>query len=170
MSRRGRQVVGQLPPYWPLHPFLQFSDNLADRISYVSCMISLLSKKIIVPQAFSWRFADKTWLTARLESFLMRVLRNDSRLELFVYHGWRWVVVVLEEVYKDLYWDLFLTVCFDKVSTRWAHRSNFTFRLGDISRSSNLIEIRRHLGIYTSKETASPNFYSYLDSCITEAP
>lgn len=102
--------------------------------------------------------------------FLTRVLWDDSGLELFVSHGWQQVVGVQEVVYKELCWEFFLTILFEKALMRWADRSMFTLRLGGVSRSSNLNELGRRLGIYTTEETMSPHFCAYLDSCITTPP
>lgn len=52
----------------------------------------------------------------------------------------------------------------------WMDRSVFSFRLKYVSRSYSLIELGRCVGIYTAKETLSPRFYAYLESCITNPP
>lgn len=87
LARRCQQVTGQLPPNWLSHPFLEFPDDLTDQSSFVSLLTALLSKKISIPHALSWRVADDSGLTTRLASFLTRVLWDDCGLELFICHG-----------------------------------------------------------------------------------
>lgn len=101
-------------------------------------------------------------MPAQLVLFLTRVLWDDSGLELFVSHGWQQVVGVQEVVYKELCWEFFLTIRFEKALMRWADRSMFTLRLGGVLRSCNLNELGRRLGIYTTEETMSPHFVHIL--------
>lgn len=63
MARRGRQASGQLLRNWPLHPFLEFPDDLPDRSSFASRLTTLMSKKIIIPHDLSWKVADEFGLT-----------------------------------------------------------------------------------------------------------
>ncbi|CAI9261742.1 unnamed protein product [Lactuca saligna] len=90
---------------------------------------------------------------AQLGPFLTRVLWDDSSLKLFVCHRRQQVVGFREVIYKKIYWEFFSTVHFDKASMRWADILVFTFRLGGIFHSYNLIELRRRLGIYTVGES-----------------
>lgn len=105
-----------------------------------------------------------------LEPFLIWVLWDDSGIQLFLCQEWHLVIGIREVIYKELCCEFFLKMRFDKASTRWADRSISSFRLGDASRSCNLIDLGRRLGIYIKEETTSPHFYAYLDSCITELP
>ncbi|CAI9285999.1 unnamed protein product [Lactuca saligna] len=123
-----------------------FPDDLPGQSSFIFHLIALLYKKIYIPQVLFWRDADKFGLTAHMEPFLTNVLRDDSTLELFLCHRWR------------------------RALARWADIPVYTFHLGGVSRSCTLIELWRHLGIYTAKETLSPHFHAGLDSCITEPP
>ncbi|CAI9273776.1 unnamed protein product [Lactuca saligna] len=170
MSRRGRQVAYQLPPNCSSHMFLEFLGDLPNQSSFVFCLIAFLSKKIGIPQTLCWRVADESGLATRLELFLTHILRDDSGLEIFVYHGWRKIIGVREVVYKELCWELFSIVRFDKESRIRVDRSFFTFCMGNVSRFCNQIELGRHLWIFTSNETLCPNFYAYLDNCIIEPP
>lgn len=92
-------------------------NDLANQSSFVSRLISLLSKKINIPQALTWSVADEFRLTNRLEPFLTRVMRDDDDLMLFTCQGWYLVVRIREVIYKELFWEFFSTVCFDKAST-----------------------------------------------------
>ncbi|CAI9285736.1 unnamed protein product [Lactuca saligna] len=171
IARHGRQSASQLPPHCPSHPFLEFPDDLPDRSSFVSCPPALLSKKTSNPQALSWIVADNSGLTDQLGPFLTHVLWDNSGLEVFFFcHGLQLVVGVREVVYTELLWEFFLTVRFNKASMRWDDKYVFTFFLGGVSCSYSLIEMGRHLGIYTAEETLSPSFYGYLDSCFTDPP
>lgn len=105
-----------------------------------------------------------------LEPFLIWVLWDDSGIQLFLCQEWHLVIGIWEVIYKELCCEFFSKMHFDKASTRWADRSISSFRLGDASRSCNLIDLGRRLGIYLKEETTSPHFYAYLDSCIIELP
>lgn len=83
MSRQGLQVRGQLPPNWPMHPFLQFPDDLLDWSTFISCLIALLLKKVNIPHALSGNVADNTSLLAQLALFLTRSLWDDNSLKFF---------------------------------------------------------------------------------------
>lgn len=65
-------------------------------------LTALLSKKISIPHALSWRVVNDFGLTAPLASFLTHVLSDDGGLEHFVYHGWKRDFGVEEVVYKEL--------------------------------------------------------------------
>lgn len=86
--------MGQLPPNWPSHPFLEFPNDLPNQSSFVSHLTSLLSKMIYIPHSLLYRVGDESGLTARLDLFLTHVLQDESGLELFVYHIWQRVVRV----------------------------------------------------------------------------
>nr|KAJ0202212.1 hypothetical protein LSAT_V11C600316960 [Lactuca sativa] len=75
-----------------------FPDDILDRSSFVSRLIALLSKKISIPKALSWRVVDDYGLTAHLESFLTHVLWDSGG-------GLQRVLL-----------GVFLTICFDKDS------------------------------------------------------
>lgn len=110
MARRGHQAACQLRPNWPSHRYLQFSDDLEGRASFVSQLINLLYKKIGVPQALMWRVVDEYGLTAQLGTFLTWVLRDDEGLDLFTYDWWSRVFRIREVIFKELCWEFFYTI------------------------------------------------------------
>ncbi|CAI9276120.1 unnamed protein product [Lactuca saligna] len=170
MSRQGRQAAGQLPPNWPMHPFLQFLDDLVDQSTFISYLIALLSKNVNIPQALYRNVVDNSGLFAQLVPFLTRSIQDDRGLELFFCHDWWRVIGIWEVIYHVLCLELFSTVSFDKESRLWADHLMFSFRLGCVSCSCSLIKLGRRLGIYNVEDTLSPHFYAFLDNCITSPP
>lgn len=111
-----------------------------------------------------WGIADRLGLTARLESYLTRVLCDDDGLELFTCQGWRRIFRIRLVIYQELCWEFFSTAQFDTESRIYVDRSVLTFHLGRVSHSCSIVELGQRLGIYTDQEVASPHFLSYIDS------